>query len=137
YQVRPDYDAYQSIQIDDIEVIANFRFDGRPISDSWTPLKVYSRWPKLKKGDFWGCYFCPTLFAVAPEIAQRIITFLDQSCELLPVELESGGELYLCNVTNVVNCLNSRDSQHKPGLPFWITKYVFNPRRFDFSLFMI
>jgi len=136
YRVLPDVNNYQSLQADDIAAAMKYRLDGTPIGGDWVTLGVFVVSPKAKKGDFWGCLFCPAAFAVSTDTAQQIVTFLDQSCETLPLDVE-GDKLLLCNVTCVLNCLNKQASRHKPGLPHWIEKCEFHSHRFDNSLFKL
>jgi hypothetical protein len=73
---------------------------------------------------------------VTLKAATELCTFIDQSCEGLPLECD--GETFLvCNVTCVVNALNQKQSRHKEGLPHWIEEYVFHTQRFEYSLFKI
>jgi hypothetical protein len=137
YRVVPDVDNYQSLQADDIAAVMEYRLDGTPIGDAWAPPNVYVFSPKAKKGDFWGCLFCPAAFAVNTDTTILLNNILEQSCEMLPLQVEDHDELLLWNVTCVVNCLNKKASRHREGLPHWIEEYVFHPHRFDYSLFKI
>ncbi len=136
YRVTPDFDRYQYLQADDVAAAMSYRLDGQRIGAAWTPLAVYIASPKAAKGDFVGCMFFPAAFCVTREAAPHLVTFLDQSCETLPLDVE-GEQLFLCNVTCVANCLDKKASRHKAGLPHWIEEYQFHPHRFEFSLFKI
>jgi hypothetical protein len=68
--------------------------------------------------------------------ATDLVTFIDQSCEGLPLKCD-GEDFLVCNVTCVVSALDQKQSSHKEGLPHWIDNYVFHPHRFEYSLFKI
>jgi hypothetical protein len=136
YRVLADLDKYQFVAPDDSKVIADYSFDGRRLRDAWKSPEVYVPHPLSAKGDFWGCFWHSEIFAVTLEAAQKVVTFLDQSCETLPLYYQEG-KLLICNVINVLNCLDKKNSRHKPGIPDWIDNYVFHPRRFEYSLFKI
>ena len=136
YRVLPDVDKFQTVLVDDIGSVMKYRFDGTPIGDAWEPPKAYVQSSTDERGDFWGCFSNPSIFAVTPATAQIVVTFLDQSCETLPLDAD-GQKLFVCNVTCVVNCLDRQKSRHKKGIPHWIEQYVFHPNRFDNSLFKI
>jgi hypothetical protein len=137
YRVVPDLDNCQYIMADDVETVMRFRFDGTPIGENkWGPPAAYRANPKKPKPDFWGCFANLAAYAVTQEAAPKVVTFLDQSCETLPLECD-GVRLLVCNVTCVVNALDEKQSRHKEGLPHWIEEYVFHPNRFEYSLFKI
>jgi hypothetical protein len=135
YRIVPDWDKYRFFNSDD-EALLKWRFDGKPIGTQWQPLNVYVPYPLHIEGDFWGCFQRNAIFAVTPERRGSIESFLDQSCEQLPLEYE-GRVFTIANVTHVVNCLNKKRSQYDPEFPDLIEQYVFHPRRFEFSLFKI
>lgn len=136
YRVLTDPDEFQSVRADDVKSVMQYRFDGSRIADAWVPPSAYSPYPTKPEGDFWMCFSKNNIFGVTEEAAPSIVTFLDQSCEALPLHF---GErtLLLCNVIFVLNCLDEDKSRHKPGLPHWIEEYVFHPQRFEYSLFKI
>lgn len=136
YRVLPDLDHFQCITTDDIDTIMAYSFDGTVVGDTWRPPLVYSPYSNKSAGDFWGSFGNNAIFSVTKIAATKIVTFLDQSCETLPIVCE-GQTLLLCNVVHVINCLDTTCSHHKAGLPHWIEKYVFHPRRFEYSLFKI
>ena len=136
YRVLTDPDVYRSIRCDDMKSIMQIQFDGSPIGDGWSPPPSYVPFPRKKAGDFYGCYSNDSLFAVTKDAAALLATFWDQSCEMLPIPSDNDA-LLLCNVTLVVNCLDEKQSSHKPGIPHWIDTYVFHSQRFEHSLFKI
>lgn len=136
YRVVPDLDNYQYIMADDIGTVMKFRFDGTATGNDWERPSAYRANPKKPKPDFWGCFTNPSIFALSQKSAPQVVTFLDQSCECLPLECD-GDKFLVCNVTCVVNALDQKQSRHKEGLPHWIEEYVFHPRRFEYSLFKI
>jgi hypothetical protein len=137
YKVIPDVNNFQSALADDVQAIMQYNFDGSEIGASWQKPSTYRSNPKKPQPDFWGCFANPAVFAVTPEAAKLIVTFLGQSCECLPIEPAKGRKLFLCNVTCVVEALDEANSPHKEGLPHWIEKYVFHRNRFEYSLFKI
>jgi hypothetical protein len=136
YRVIPDLDKYQYIMADDVGAMMKFRFDGAPIGNNWEAPSSYRANPKKPTPDFWGCFSNLAVFAVIQTAARKVVTFLDQSCEGLPMECDDD-KLLLCNVTCVVNGLDTKKSRHKEGMPDWIEEYVFHPHRFEYSLFKI
>jgi hypothetical protein len=136
YRVVADLDNYQYVMADDVGAVMKFRFDGNPIGKDWEPPATYRANPKKPKPDFWGCFANPAVFAVTQQAAQKVVTFLDQSCETLPLECD-GDKLLVCNVSCVVNALDQKRSRNKEGLPHWIEEYVFHLHRFEYSLFKI
>jgi hypothetical protein len=136
YRVIPDLDNYQYVMPDDVSGVMKYRFDGTPIGNDWEPPAAYRANPKKPKPDIWGCMSFGAVFAVTQKVATAVVGFMDQSCEGLAMECD--GELFLiCNVTSVVNALDTKKSRHKDGLPHWIEEYVFHVRRFEYSLFKI
>lgn len=136
YRVLTDPDEFQSVLADDVKSVMQYRFDGSAIGEAWQPPAVYSPYPTKQEGDFWGCFSNRSVFCVSEDAAPSIVTFLDQSCEVLPLPL-GDRKLLMCNVTFVLNCLDEDKSRHKPGLPHWIEEYAFHPQRFEYSLFKI
>jgi hypothetical protein len=136
YRVIPNPTTFQEIGVDDIPSLMKIPFDGTPLRTTWVPLDVYSPHPTLPEGDFWGCFGNNAIFAVTEGGGQLLVTFLDQSCEGLPVMLDAR-RLLICNVIHIVNCLDTAKSEHKPGIPGWVTKYAFHGNRFEYSLFKL
>src|SRR5262249_42527274 len=68
--------------------------------------------------------------------ASKIVSFLDQSCEPLPVECETE-QFLICNVTCVVNALDKSRTIYDGPLPYHIEQYAFHPHRFEYSVFKI
>jgi Uma2 family endonuclease len=136
YRVIPDLDNFQYISADDVEKLMNFRFDGTPIRSDWAPPRSnYLANPKKPRPDIWGLGY-PALFAVAGEAASDLVTFIDQSCEGLPINC-GGARFLVCNVTCVVNALDTKKSRHAEGVPHFIEEYAFHSGRFEYSLFKI
>jgi hypothetical protein len=77
-----------------------------------------------------------SFFAVSAKVAHDLCLFIDESCELLPFQLDHLS-LLVCNVTCVVSALDEKKSRHKPEMPDWIDEYVFHPNRWEYSLFKI
>ena len=136
YRVILDFDNYQYIMADEVEALTKYRFDGTSVRNDWEPPSIYRANPKKPTPDIWGCMPFGAVFAVTLKAATELVTFIDQSCEGLPMECD-GDRLLVCNVTCVVNALNKKQSRHKRGLPHWIDEYVFHPHRFEYSLFKI
>ncbi|MCC7420138.1 MAG: hypothetical protein IT428_07660 [Planctomycetaceae bacterium] len=136
YRIVPDFNNFRYIMTDDVAASMVHRFDGTSIKDAWVPLPLYLANPMKPEPDIWGYSPYRTVLAVAPKAATELCTFIDQSCEGLPMECD-GMNLLLCNVTCVVNALDRKKSKHKEGLPHWIDEYVFHPNRFEYSLFKI
>jgi hypothetical protein len=136
YRIIPDLNNYQYIMADDVGAVMKFRFDATSIGKDWEPPSTYLANPKKPKPDLWGCFSNLAVFAVTQMIAREIVTFLDQSCEGLPMECD-GAKFLLCNVTCAVNALDHKQSRHKEGLPHCIEEYVFHPHRFEYTLFKI
>jgi hypothetical protein len=137
YRIVPAVGSYRALQADDVAALMKFRFDGTPLRDGWHPPDVYVHGPRLQEGHFWGCLFSAAVLAVKHEVAEKIVTFLDQSCETLPLVAEEEGPFILVNVISVVNCLNKKKSRHKRGLPHWIDEYAFHANRFEYSVFKL
>lgn len=143
YRVLADPQEYQELRAANVDDEARYRFDGTPLIDIWDPPVVYFPHPTMKEPDFWSCFCKRSIFGITADVAEKIVAFLDQSCELLPLSCElpplcgANREISLCNVTNVVNCLDSRKSTQVPDIPWWFTEYVFHPDRFEYSLFKI
>lgn len=136
YRVIPDVNNYQYFIPDDAAAAMKYKYDGASISKEWDSPSVYRGNPKKKKPDFWGCMSFGAVLAVTLEAASKLTTFIDQSCECLPLDCD-GEEFLICNVTCVVNALDQEHSHHVEGLPHMIEKYAFHPGRFEYSLFKI
>lgn len=130
--LKDDYQLVEPIH-DDIDL---FRFDGTPLSETWKPIEMELANPKKKKPDFFGIAASLTAFAIEWDVYKRLSNFLDQAGESLPVTLH-GKELMAFNCTDVLNCLDKKKSEYDPDLPSMIERYVFNPKRFNYSLFKI
>ncbi|MBI3410899.1 MAG: hypothetical protein HY040_21405 [Planctomycetes bacterium] len=137
YRVLPDIDRFQLILTEDAADIMRYAFDGNEIGDAWNSPLAYCANPQKTKPDFWGCFSMSHVFAVTNECRVSLTKFFDQSSEMLPLTVEEQTNLWLCNLTCVVNALDKSQSIHKPGLPSWIEKYVFHAKRFEYSLFKI
>lgn len=137
YMIEPDWGNIQSVLADDNKDLKQYDFDGNPVADKWNPPPVYSPHPTLPAGEFWGYCVRSGVFALTMDAATSLNSLLNGACELLPFTVEDGPELLLCHVTNVVDCLDSEESSHKPGIADWITKYVFNAGKLRGSLFKI
>jgi hypothetical protein len=136
YRVLADVDHYQYLLADDVNALRKYPFDGSPVTALWEQPAVYVANPSKPKGDFLGCFSYASVFAATPEVYRRMRTVFDESSEMLPLNYQEG-ELLICNVTNVLNCLDKKNSSHKPGVPHWIDKYAFFAHRFNYSLFKI
>jgi hypothetical protein len=136
YRVIPDLNNYQYIMADDVGAVMKHRLDGTSVRNDWEPPSIYRANPMKQKPDIWGCMLFGAGFAVSLNAAKALVTFIDQSCEGLPMECDDERFLF-CNVTCVVNALDKKQSKHKDGLPHWIEEYVFHPHRFEYSLFKI
>jgi hypothetical protein len=141
YRLLPDINNFQSVLTDDIDAWPS-SFDGNPIGKSWKSPPCYPENLMKPRPDFWPCVM-PATFALASNAlglkgrARPIVTFLDQSCEVLPLKCEGVGKLLLCNVTHVVNCLDKTKSEPFPDMPGQFLRLVFHPKRFGYSLFRI
>jgi hypothetical protein len=136
YRVIPDFDNYQYLIPDDARAAMKYRYDGNAVQNEWDPPSVYRGNPQKAKPDIWGCMSFGAVMAVTLNAATELVTFLDESCEGLPLECD-GEKFLVCNVTCVVSALDQKQSQHKEGLPHWIEEYVFHRHRFEYSLFKI
>ena len=136
YRVIPDLNNYQYLVPDDAGAAMKYRYDGTSVKTNWEPPSVYRANPKKAKPDIWGCMSFGAVIAVTQKAATELVTFIDQSCEGLPLECD-GDRFLVCNITCVVNALDTKQSRHKEGLPHWIEEYVFHPHRFEYSLFKI
>ena len=136
YRVLPDVSSHQYI-LEDASELDKRDFDGTPINRlNWrTPSTFYIANPRMPEPEFWG-FSNLSIFAVPVDAAAKIVKFLDQSCQTLPIRV-GRKHLLLCNVTYVVNALNKSRSRNERGLPHWITQYAFHAGRLDFSLFKI
>ena len=136
YRIVPAVDEFQYVLADNSKDLAKYAFDGTPVADKWEPPKCYVPFPTRPEADFWGCFLRNDLFAAARHTADIVGTFVDQSCEALPLPL-SDRELMIFNVTHVLNCLHTENSQYDPELPHIIDVYAFHEARFTHSLFKI
>ncbi len=136
YRVVPDVDNYQHVIPNDPGAAMEFRYDGTSLRNQWKPPSAYRGNPQMPKPDIWGCMSFGAVLAVTPKAAADLVTFIDQSCELLPLECD-GEEVLICNVTCVVSALDRKRSRHAEGLPHCIEEYVFHSHRFEYSLFKI
>ena len=134
YRVTCDVNSFKKIVPDVTEDSLKYRFDGTPFRDTWQPINTYIFRPTLSTPDFWGTY--THVFAVAQVVPWEIEDFFSQACEMLPVLVEEHAPLRICNVTNVVNCLDKRHSKVHPDIPK-VYEYAFRPERMAFSLFKI
>lgn len=134
YRIQPDVDKYQFLMSDDFDL--DNTFDGLPKGDRWKRLETYSLYPLRPEPFFWTLMPTRDMLAVKTENLGKLQTFIDESCELLPVSLE-GVEFSFLNVVEVINNLDKQKSQSIENLPHIIQKYAFHPKRFTMSLFKI
>jgi len=135
YRVLTDIDAYQDVLSDESPL--PWEFDGTPIGKRWKPPKVYVPNPSKKEPDLWGCFNTNAVFAASPRAVKLLAErFFEETAELLPLVFE-GHELAVVNITYVFNCLDKEHSEHVPGYPSAINKYVFHPNRLGKPLFKI
>src|SRR5262249_40012992 len=136
YRVIPNLDQYQYFMADDISLVMKNRFDGTSVRSNWEAPTIYRANPKKPRPDIWGCMSFGAVFAVGLKAASELVTFIDQSCEGLPIECD-GEKFLICNISCVVNALDEKQSSHIERLPHWIENYSFLPKRFEYSLFKI
>src|SRR5262245_17096615 len=110
YRVIPEMDKFQYLAPDDVESAMKHRYDRTVIRKAWKPLSTYHANPKKPAPDVWCCMSFGAVFAVRTNVAQQIVSFLDQSCETLPLKSENG-KFLLCNVTCVVKALDKKHSR--------------------------
>lgn len=137
YRVTPDWALFQSLAVVDPQALQPFQFNGEKVKAEWPTPRVRSTNTNLREGDFWGCFGNPSLFALSMIRTREIVSFIDQSCEVLPVTFEDERDLAICHVTYVLNCLDVPGSRFSPSEPKRLEKYVFKPHRFSRSLFRI
>jgi hypothetical protein len=136
YSLVPDLDNFQYIIPDDAAAAMAFDYDGNAIGGEWRPPSVYRANPQKPKPDIWGFMSFGAVIGLSVPAAQTLCTFVDQSCELLLLELE-GESMFLCNVISVVNALDRQKCRHRKGDLDWIDQFAFHPDRFEYSLFKI
>ena len=116
------------------------RFDGKRKAASWQPLEVYVLHPALEVPDIWQLSASGSTLIVAPDVAEKLAWPLRTAGELLPVRHE-GKDFLLCNVTEVVNCLDRGRTEFRriglQGFGIGPVKYAFHPNRFTTPLFKI
>lgn len=135
YRVLPAYPACQTLATDNPDAVL-WRFNGQPMKDNWSPLKVYVPHPNLKEPDIWNCFGYRHVFAFNERARSLLHDILDKAGEQLPLDFH-GKELAVLNVTCLQECLDTANSKHPDGLPHIIDEYVFQPGRLRYSLFKI
>lgn len=108
YRIRwEDVNRFQALLYDLPEIPRELRvFDGRPKSEWWEPVPVYSDAPRLEVPTFWHLIGVATI-VVTPDIATEFERFFVPAGELLPLRLSGTGiEFFALNILNDVDCLN-------------------------------
>jgi hypothetical protein len=86
YRIIPDLDNYQCLIPDNAGAAMKYRYDGTSVKNEWEPPSVYRANPKKPKPDIWGCMSFGAVVAVTLKAGTELVTFIDQSCEGLPLE---------------------------------------------------
>jgi hypothetical protein len=115
-------------------------FDGRSKANVWQPLDVYVLHPLRDIPDIWQLSAGSGEFIVNESVAIMLRWSLRTAGELLPVR-HGVERFFLCNVTEVVNCLDHAKTVFRRTTPDGIgigpLKYAFHHNRFTTSLFKI
>lgn len=136
YKITTDPDTYQELLANDLDAIDFNVVHGESVAETWTAPTVYIPHPKKRVPDFWGC-FSGACFAVTDETYRKFGPALEQSCEFLPLIVEDGPELLICNITYVINCLDKSQSVLQLKAPDFREKFVFHSSRLGYTLFKI
>ncbi|WP_322902915.1 imm11 family protein [Paenibacillus sp. SGZ-1009] len=123
------------------------QIDGRSLLDCWTPIPVEVKGGKRKKKDF------ASFLLKAPVVSHKtkalLEPFLGDQVEFLPLDFQSSDAkddttYYICNVLNIVNCIDEEKSirkYSKRGTFIDYEKIVFDERIFsmeqDLKIFRI
>ncbi|WPP40472.1 hypothetical protein SK066_17980 [Paenibacillus hunanensis] len=111
--------------------------DGRSLVDSWTPIPVEIEGGKRKKKDF--AVFLLKAPVVSGKTKALLEPFLRDQVEFLPLDYQPSDPkdnttFYICNVLNIVNCIDEEKSSRKyskRGTFIDYDKIIFNERIFD------
>ncbi len=141
YVLEPHANRYDNLRLAseaDIErSIDGFR--GQPMGDSWVPLRAEVHRPQFPVGpdtstDFPGLALWPVFSARGVEALSDL---LEGRGELLPLEVEGGGdlyrELYAFNITRLSDALDEAKSEFKrfesSGRIMRVERFEFDPGR--------
>jgi len=107
--------------------------------ENWKPLQCYVGNLKQKTGNFYEFASGSLVFDKA--VYEGMGDILEMGGEILPLEMEEGGQLYLLNVLECINALDKGKSEWKrtpEGQKMYLTKYAFHSNRIlESSLFKI
>jgi len=135
FRVVADVNNYQFVATDESAFTSTYPFDGTRIGRRWTVPCAFVYNPVSALGDFLGCFWLDAVFAVHERARRQVAIFMDQACEVLPLVVDDH-RLNICNVTNVVNCLDVSRSIIDEDTNS-IERYAFVASRFNYSLFKI
>ncbi|CVK19389.1 imm11 family protein [Sporomusa sphaeroides] len=122
-----DVDNFENLTTLKQEDWEKLRFDGKKLIDTWTPLAVRVI-KDSKKSD------TPGLSSGAPVLSLKAISILkdliDDVVEVLPLVC-SGGEYYIINVLDVVDCIDYERADFEryksSGRIMLFNRYAFKP----------
>lgn len=108
--------------------------------DLWRNIEFYISNPVSERSDFFSLGGLGA-FACNKRALSELEDFLNFGCELLPIHLEDGSELYVINVLDCVNAMNVKASvfdYYDDGERGRILTYAFYPDRYtESSIFKI
>lgn len=144
YRIKLIADQCQWVMPSDPEFVARggVFFDGTPKSADWSPPEFYIHNPVAPKSNFY--ILNPSALCFDKEISKHplLVAFFEMAGEILPIRLESGGQLYVFNITGCINALDQHETVWRlnpnTAAKVAITKYAFRPeRRSESSLFKL
>ncbi len=111
YKPKQDFSRYQFLVEVEDSVPSMHGLYGE-VGNEWTPpkLKVDSSARKLAAGDFWN-FGGPPLIA-SERAANALKPLMRDVGEVLPIPFD-GGELFLLNITRVVDCIDQEKTDWK------------------------
>lgn len=143
FSIATDIDKYQVIlPVSYTDAVHDMiDFNGLPKIGIWEPLIFYIDNPLDKQSDFFSLTNS-SAFACTKKAADKFMRFWEMSAELLPIFLEDGTELFIVNIIDCVNALDSKDTvydYYEDGTRSnRILNYAFHKNRFhESSIFKI
>jgi hypothetical protein len=130
-QLLPDF-SYQSLTSATVGELTRRHPTGRPgnrIGSGWTPMTFAVQDPKTRKGDFFN--LSGYMLACSRQRAEQLSPYLEQSGEVLPIEVEGSSEPHV--LWNILACADvldegrSRIAMLTPQIRGDIEQYAFRP----------
>ena len=140
YEINSDIYKTRSLGFSDESVIDHYfgAFKGKPITDWDKPVEMFITDLKDPIADFYYYYYGCLVFT--PKVLDCMADIFEMAGQILPVQVESGEELFILNVTACCDSVDQKKTEweyYPNGNRGSVKKYAFGDNFSKSSLFKI